>query len=100
MPAPLLVTFVGGRAGAWRVERMAAIAGDPLPFVPHVAVVEGAGAALPADGAWYLRGVTSHERYTDRRERDRLVAVQPSVGRPQATPGAPIPVSKPARSWG
>lgn len=99
MSAPLLVRFVGGSAGRWRVERMQAVAGDPLPSVTHVAVVEGAEPAPPSEGVWSLRGVTSHERYTERSERERLVAVQPALGRPEATRAALIPIRKSASWW-
>jgi hypothetical protein len=98
MPAPLVVTFVGGRSGPWHVERLEAVVGDGLPRVPQMAMVE-APAALPSGGVWQLRGVTSNERYTERHESDLLVARQPGLGRPEATRAALIPIKKTEAWW-
>src|SRR5213078_995768 len=46
-----------------------------------------------------LRGVTSNERYVTRREHDALRAVQPSLGRPEATRAALIPITKSPEWW-
>jgi chlorite dismutase len=43
--------------------------------------------------------VTSHERYVTRDEKTRLVAVQPELGRPEATASALIPIRKSAAWW-
>src|SRR5262244_1019933 len=98
MPAPLLVTFVGERHGPWHVERLAAVVGDGLALVARVAMVE-APARLPSGGVWQLRGVTSNERYTERREGDLLVARQQGLGRPEATRAALIPIKKTEAWW-
>jgi hypothetical protein len=94
----MLVNFVGGWIGEWRVEGMQAVAGEPLPAVTHVAVVEGVSSPVPTAGGWVLRGVTSNERYTDRHERELLVARQQGLARPNATRAALIPIRK-AVSW-
>ena len=98
MPAPLLVTFVGGPSGLWRVERLQTVVGEPISLVPRLAVVDGDSSAVPDDGVWYLRGVTSNQRYTERREQGLLVARQAALGRPEATRAALIPIKK-ASSW-
>jgi Chlorite dismutase len=98
MVDPLLVTFVGGRYGPWHVERLQAVVGEPLPSVTRLAMVE-TPSALPTEGVWHLRGVTSHERYTERRERNLLIAKQPALGRPEATRAALIPIKKKASWW-
>ena len=85
--------------GAWRVVRMAVVAGPPLIAVDKLAVLEGPNPSLPADSAWVLHGVTSYERYVHRAERSELVARQAPLGRPEATRAALIPISKSAAWW-
>ena len=97
MPA-LPVAFAGGTDGEWRVVSIAPVAGPPLPRVERVAVVEG-DRAPPAGAAWVLRGVTSNTRYTTRAEQAALAAVQPPLGRPEATRAALIPVRKSEAWW-
>ena len=48
---------------------------------------------------WSLEGVTSHERYTSREEKDQLKSVQPGLGRPEATRAALIPIRKSPEWW-
>ncbi len=96
--AQRLATFVGGETGIWRVVRMEAVAGPALEPVPRLTVVEGRPAP-PDSGRWWLRGVTSHERYVARPERERLVALQASLGRPEATWAALLPIRKSAAWW-
>ncbi|MGI8684868.1 MAG: chlorite dismutase family protein [Acidimicrobiales bacterium] len=95
---PLLVNFVGGDRGAWRVDRLSAVTGRPLPAVDRVDVIEGEAVGDHA-GVWVLRGTTSHERYVERPERDALVARQPPLRRSGATRSALIPVSKSPAWW-
>ena len=54
---------------------------------------------LPEGAAWVLRGMNSYERYVIREEKERLAAVQPPIGRPQATCAAWIPIKKSAAWW-
>ncbi len=96
----LHVSFAGGTTGAWRVVRMRTLAVPPLTVVDRVAVVEGRDVAIPRDRSWVLRGVTSDERYVRADERSALLARQPSVGRPEATLAALIPIRKSAAWWG
>src|SRR6266849_5807810 len=98
--APLHVWFAGGQSGAWRVERINAVAGRPLTAVNQIAVRHGQEPPLPQGSAWALRGVTSYERYVQRAERSALVARSPSLGRPEATHAALIPIRKSASWWG
>ena len=96
---PLLVTFVGGTSGPWEVERLRSVTGRGLPEAARLDVWEGPRAARSRAGAaWLLRGVVSHERYVERREREMLAARQPPLGRPQATRAALIPITK-ADAW-
>jgi chlorite dismutase len=94
----LLVAFLGGRHGAWRVERMNAVRGAPLDTVERLAVMEGVSSPLP-DVVWILRGVTSHERYANRREHEELAAIQERLARPGSTRAALIPIRKSDAWW-
>ncbi len=93
------VTFVGGASGEWRVERIGAVRGDPLAGVPCLRRVEGEAFEPASGAAWMLHGVRSHERYVERAERARLVAVQQDLGRPEATRAALIPIKKTEAWW-
>lgn len=97
MSEPLLVSFAGGDHGTWLVDRMTAVAGLGLPEVSHLNVFEGGAIAAPSSG-WVLRGVTSNERYVERRERASLVEQQPDLGRTAARGAALIPIIK-SREW-
>ena len=92
MSIPLLVTFVGGTTGQWRVDRISAVIGEALPIVERLAVLEGRGRPPVDQDSWALRGVTSNTRYTRRDEADSLIARQEGLERPQATRAALIPI--------
>ena len=97
---PLLpVTFAGGGDGLWRVTRLEAVVGESLPQVPRLAVLEGESGTAPDSAVWVLRGVTGHERYVERREREALAASQQPLGRPDATRAALIPIRKSEAWW-
>ena len=96
---PLPVVFAGGASGTWRVQHIEAVLGPPLPGVARIAVLEGHHIVLPKNVTWLLRGVVGHERYVERPEREALVAQQPSLGRPEATRAALIPISKSEAWW-
>jgi chlorite dismutase len=91
--------FVGGTTGKWRVERASALTGSALAPVPRLAILDGSQTSTPQDGVWFLRGVTSYERYVHRAERSALVARQPDLGRPNATRAALIPIKKSVAWW-
>ena len=95
-----LFTFAGGEIGPWQVVRLAAVRGEALDAVPRLDVVAGASAATVDGAGWRLRGVTSNERYVTRAEKDRLLAIQPPLGRPGATCAALIPIRKNEAWWG
>lgn len=97
-----LFSFIGGSVGPWKVKRIEAVSGEALANVERIEIVAGAGAnGLPERdaAAWVLRGVTSNDRYVTRAEKDQLVARQPSIGRPEATCAALIPIRKSAQWW-
>ena len=95
---PRLFSFVGGNAGSWEVVTQRTITGNPLPTVERLRIVVG---LVPEEdaGGWMLRGVTSHDRYVTRDEKQRLAASQPHIGRDEATAAAFIPIRKSAAWW-
>jgi hypothetical protein len=95
----LMHLFVGGTIGTWRVERISTLTGRPLTPVPRLVILDGDQSSRPEDGVWFLRGVTSYERYVTRAERSALVAQQPPLGRPHATHAALIPIKKSVTWW-
>ncbi|BBK32232.1 chlorite dismutase [Stella humosa] len=98
MPPPLLVHFIAGTAGPWRIDRIDAVTGESLALADRLAIEEGA--AAPVSGStWILRGTTSNTRYTQRAEVDALSAVQQGLGRPLATRAALIPIRKTEAWW-
>jgi len=86
-----VATFVGGDTGIWRITNTKTVAGPPLKKVDRIAVIEDNLAALPTGGKWLIRGVTSNERYTTRKEHETVLSRQPALGRPEATRAALIP---------
>lgn len=94
-----LFGFVGGNAGAWRVEEVRTVAGDPIPLAARVSVIAGPPAEAPPDAAWRLRGITSNERYVVREEKLALLAKQEGLGRTASTRAALIPIRKNAAWW-
>jgi chlorite dismutase len=79
---------------------MSTVVGDGLADVGRLSIVAGAVAEAPRGANWMLRGLTSNERYVHRPEKDRLVAKQPDLGRPEAICAALIPIRKNASWWG
>ena len=95
-------TFRGGQSGGWRVTSIAPVTGEPLAFMPALSVIDSESVALPlvpSRNAWRLVGVASYLRYTERAEKQQLVAVQAGLGRPEATCAALIPIRKSAAWW-
>lgn len=93
------VTFVGGDAGDWAIERIEAVKGAGLDTAPRLAVLEGSADASSPSDRWALHGVTSHDRYLTAAERSELRAVQEMLGRHEATHAALIPIRKSEAWW-
>lgn len=94
-----LFTFIGGDIGPWRVIKTVAIQGESLPPTNRVEIIAGPVDPAGLSAAWILRGITSNERYVTRDEKDRLVARQQALGRPEATCAALIPIRKNSDWW-
>ena len=92
------VVFAGGTAGNWRVRSVSAVAGVSVPAVERLAVLEGVRVGPPG-ATWTLVGVIGHERYVQAREHKELTAASPSLGRPEASRAALIPIRKSEEWW-
>jgi chlorite dismutase len=97
MSSPTLVTFSAGLRGHWTLTSVRAIQGTTLEPAERLSIVEGK--EIPASSRWSLRGVVSNTRYTTRAEADALAAIQPSLGRTEATQAALIPIKKSSAWW-
>jgi Chlorite dismutase len=98
----MFTTFRGGQSGAWRVVSQAAVKGAELLPTPSLSVVHSESIALPilpSQTSWRLAGIASHARYVERAEKEKLVAVQAGLGRPEASRAALIPIRKSAAWW-
>lgn len=97
---PRLITHFDAAAdGLWRVVRMGAVVGSPLPPIERLRVVDQELDFTRRDGHWPLRGVSSYGRYVTLAERRALEAQQPPLGRPDATCAALIPITKSSFWW-
>jgi chlorite dismutase len=84
------------------VVSQAAVKGTGLLPTPALSIVEASSIALPilpSQTSWRLAGVASHVRYAERTEKEQLAAVQPGLGRPEATCAALIPIRKSQAWW-
>ncbi len=75
------------------------IFGNPLPEASRLTVTGGSTTLAMADAKWFLRGITSNERYVTRQEKDQFVAKQQGLGRPNAICAALIPIRKKPSWW-
>ncbi len=94
-----LFSFMGGDAGLWRVTKMEARVGEPLPAARRLEIASSADIPPDPQAAWVLRGITSNERYVVREERSQIVAKLLGLGRPEATCGALIAIRKNEAWW-
>ena len=93
----MAVQFIGGSIGQWKVTQLHTVAGEGLEWASHVRL---ASASVPDQtSCWMLTGVKSNVRYAEKREVESLTAVQASLGRPEATCAALIPIRKSAAWW-
>lgn len=90
--------FIGGTEGPWKVTHIATICGAPFTMVSAIDI-QPHTSNLASLGTWVLTGFTSNIRYAEKEERAQLAAVQPDLGRPQATLAALIPLRKREEWW-
>lgn len=90
--------FVGGESGAWKVTQQRPILGESLERVSHLKIQSGS--LFPnTQGRWALKGFISNVRYAEKLEREKLLSLQPELGRPTATFAALIPIKKSDEWW-
>lgn len=92
-------TFLGGDTGPWRVRSLRPIIGASLEIPARLEIHSELLSQLPQGASWLLRGVSSNQRYVNRAEQVSLVAIQPPLGRPEATCAALIPITKTRQWW-
>lgn len=90
--------FVGGTIGEWKVASITTLKGDPIASVSHITKASS-NLVQTETGIWTLKGIVSNLRYTEKEDKDKLVAVQEDLGRPQATLAAFIPIRKSEAWW-
>ena len=90
--------FVGNTTGEWKVKSMTTLKGEPIESVSHLKKVPG-NLVQSETGIWTLKGIISNLRYTEKEDKDKLVAIQEDLGRPDATLAAFIAIRKSEAWW-
>lgn len=90
--------FIGGNSGEWKLRKMQLLKGEPLETVDYVTKLPSS-LVQTKEGIWTLKGIVSNLRYTEKTEKEQLVAIQEDLGRPNATYAAFIPIKKSADWW-
>lgn len=90
--------FIGCNSGEWKVTSMETLKGDSIASVSHLTKVSS-NLVQTKTGIWTLKGIISNLRYTEKENKDKLVAVQEDLGRPNATLAAFIPIRKSEDWW-
>jgi len=96
---PLLVSFVAGETGTWKIDSMQTLSGEGLSLAPMLTVVEAANLSNNQNALWVLQAVPTHVRYATRSEVDQLKSKQEGLNRPASTRAALIPMRKSAAWW-
>jgi chlorite dismutase len=95
---PTIFDFIGSNQGEWKVTAMTTLKGDSLAPITHLQKIASSLEQSPS-GIWTLKGVISNLRYTEKEDKDKLVAIQEDLGRPEATLAAFIPIRKSEAWW-
>jgi hypothetical protein len=95
----LLVSFVAGPVGEWKIDRIDTIVGEGLDLADRLHVIERREITVPKHSTWHLRGVTSNTRYSEQAEVEAMKARQEGLRRPEATRAALIPIRKNETWW-
>ena len=92
--------FVGCAYGKWGVQSIKTIIGESLTSTNYIEIYPS---HPPPQGstydAWILRGTTTHVRYTERSEVDKLKTSQPELNRSEATYAALKKKKKNEKWW-
>ncbi|MFC5683214.1 chlorite dismutase family protein [Flavobacterium sp. MAHUQ-51] len=90
--------FIGGDSGEWKLRDMQLLKGEPLQMVEYLNKVPGS-LEKSEHGIWSLKGIISNLRYTEKAEKEQLLAIQEDLGRPSAPYAAFIPLKKFVDWW-
>ncbi|WP_035671341.1 chlorite dismutase family protein [Flavobacterium sp. 83] len=90
--------FIGDTTGEWKVTLMVALKGESIEPVSHIKRVSSS-LILSNEGIWSLKGIVSNLRYTEKEDKEKLLAIQEDLGRPEATLAAFIPIRKSEAWW-
>ena len=90
--------FIVDNSGDWEVASMQVLKGEPMEIVSHIKRISSS-LAKSKEGIWTLKGVVSNLRYTDKEDKDKLIAIQEDLGRSKATLAAFIPIRKSDAWW-
>ena len=90
--------FIGDDSGEWKVTSTTTVKGNAIKAISHLTKI-ASNLVQTESGIWALKGIVSNLRYTEKEEKDKLVAVQEDLGRPNATLAAFIPIRKSEAWW-
>lgn len=90
--------FIGGTTGQWEITRIETLIGKPLEMVSHLNILPSVVTPVN-NGLWTLKGFTSNIRYAEKEEKEKLIAIQEDLGRPNAICAALIPIKKNDTWW-
>ncbi len=98
-PAEVVLNYIGGSTGSWRVNNVTTLSGAPLKLATHVEIVKGNTCRAPLGSSWVLRGVVRNTRFVTREERPALELRCLKMGPVESTCAALIPIRKSAAWW-
>ena len=90
--------FVGSNEGDWKVTAMTTLKGESLAPITHLQKVAST-LEQTNSGIWSLKGVISNLRYTEKEDKEKLIAIQEDLDRKTATLAAFIPIRKSEAWW-
>jgi len=93
-----MTEFIGGNNGQWKVVSIQSVKGLPLEEVSHLWINQN-DTVMSGSSAWKLKGFSSNIRYAERAEKEKLLALQEQLGRPNAVCAALIPIKKNEAWW-
>src|SRR5687767_7149157 len=93
-----LFDFIGGHDGPWQVMEINNVKGKTLEPVSHIKI-EPSSTSKFNPGIWTLKGVRSNLRYTEKKEQEKLAAIQADLGRPESNRAALNPIRKSETWW-
>ena len=96
--ANTIFDFIGNTTGEWKITSMETLKGPQIESISHL--TKSAGNLVQSNqGIWTLKGIVSNLRYTEKEDKEKLVAIQEDLGRTTATLAAFIPIRKSEVWW-